>query len=146
MSNRKRVLILIFIMALSALLVSGITIFSLYQAAISEERERLVETAQSQARLIEAVARFDAASAKSDGSESARSTTLIKIIEAHMNYEQVRQDNGVHPCRTKGRFDHFFVHPPTWRPRKTKTDRFWFETCRANEASAIRAFWNIGRR
>jgi PAS domain S-box-containing protein len=75
-------------MALSALIVAGITIFSLYQAAISEERERLVETAQSQARLIEAVARFDAASAKSDGSESARAATLIKIIEAHMNYEQ----------------------------------------------------------
>jgi PAS domain S-box-containing protein len=41
-------------MALSCLIVAGITITSLYQAAISEGRERLVETAQSQARLIEA--------------------------------------------------------------------------------------------
>ena len=88
MSNRKRVLILIFIMALSALLAAGITIFSLYQAAISEERERLVETAQSHARLIEAVARFDAASGRSGGLESARSATLSQIIEAHQNYEQ----------------------------------------------------------
>ena len=88
MSNRKRVLILIWIMASSSLIVAGITIFSLYQAAISEERERLVETAQSQARLIEVVARFDAASAKSDGPESARAATLIKIIEAHSNYDQ----------------------------------------------------------
>ena len=88
MSNRKRVLILILIMALSSLFVAGITIFSLYQAAISEERERLVETAQSQARLIEAVARFDAASGNYDGPDSARAATLIKIIEAHMNYEQ----------------------------------------------------------
>ena len=88
MSNRKRVFLLIFIMALSALIVAGITIFSLYQAAISEERERLVETAQSQARLIEAVARFDAASGKYDGPESARAATQSQIIEAHMNYEQ----------------------------------------------------------
>ncbi len=88
MSNRKRVFILISIMALNALFVAGITIFSLYRAAISEERERLVETAQSQARLIEAVARFDAATGKSGGLESARSATLSQIIEAHQNYEQ----------------------------------------------------------
>ena len=88
MSNRKRVFLLIFIMALSALIVAGITIFSLYQTAISEERERLVETAQSQARLIEAVARFDAASGKYDDPESARAATQSQIIEAHMNYEQ----------------------------------------------------------
>ena len=88
MSNRRRVLILILIMALSAVFVAGITIFSLYQAAISEEKERLVETAQSQARLIEAVARFDAALAKSGGLENAKAATLSKIIEAHQNYEQ----------------------------------------------------------
>jgi len=75
-------------MALSTLFVAGITIFSLYQAAIGEQRERLVETAQSQARLIEAVARFDAASGKPDGTESAKAATLSQIIEAHQNYEQ----------------------------------------------------------
>jgi PAS domain S-box-containing protein len=88
MSNRKRVFFLILIMTLSSLFVAGITVFSLYRAAISEQRERLVETAQSQARLIEAIARFDAASVKSDGPESARAATLTKIIEAHLNYEQ----------------------------------------------------------
>ena len=88
MSNRKRVLILILIMALSSLMVAGITIFSLYQAAVSEQRERLVETAQSQARLIEAVARFGAAPDKSDGLQSTRTATLSQIIDAHENYEQ----------------------------------------------------------
>jgi len=87
MSNRKRVFILILIMALSSLFVAGITIFSLYKAAISEEKERLVETAQSQARLIEAVARFNAASGNYDGAESAKVATQSQIIEAHMNYE-----------------------------------------------------------
>ena len=88
MSNRKRVFILILIMALNALIVAGIAIFSLYRAAISEERERLVEIAQSQARLIEAVARFNAGSGKFGGLESARAATLSQITEAHQNYEQ----------------------------------------------------------
>ena len=88
MRERKRVLILILIMALSCLIVAGITILSLYQAAISEERERLVETAQSQARLIEAVARFDAIYSKSFPSGGARAATLSQIIDAHNRYEQ----------------------------------------------------------
>ena len=37
----------------------GTTIWFLYQAAFDEERARLVEIAQSQARSIEAVARFN---------------------------------------------------------------------------------------
>ncbi len=88
MSNRKRVLVLILIMALSSLTVAGITIYSLYQAAINEQRERLVETAQSQARLIEAVARYDAGYARSDRQKSAKAATLSQIIDAHQNYEQ----------------------------------------------------------
>ena len=88
MKERKRVLVLILIMAFSCLIVAGITILSLYQAAISEERERLVETAQSQARLIEAVARFDAIYSKSYAPGGARAATLSKINESHNNYEQ----------------------------------------------------------
>jgi PAS domain-containing protein len=88
MRERQRVLILILIMALSCLTVAGITIFSLYQAAISEERERLVETAQSQARLIEAVARYDAIYSKSYTPGGARAATLSQIIDAHKRYEQ----------------------------------------------------------
>ncbi len=75
-------------MALSSLVVAGITIFSLYQAAISEERERLVETAQSQACLIEAVAKFDATYSQSSVPGGARAATLSQITEAHKSYEQ----------------------------------------------------------
>jgi len=72
-------------MALSCLFVAGITITSLYQAAISEQRERLVETAQSQARLIEAVARFDEKYSK-DYPEGPEVATLSQIIDAHEHY------------------------------------------------------------
>ncbi len=88
MSERKRILILILIMAISCLIVAGITITLLYHAAISEERERLVETAQSQARLIEAVAKFNANYSKSYTPGGSRAATLNQIIEAHKKYEQ----------------------------------------------------------
>ena len=60
MNERKRVFFLVFIVAASTLIVAGVAVSMLYRAAFDEERARLIETAQSQARLIEAVARFDA--------------------------------------------------------------------------------------
>jgi len=73
-------------MATSSLIVAGITIFVLYRAAYEEERARLVETAQSQARLIEAIARFDAMYINEypGGWEDA---TLSQIIDAHDHYK-----------------------------------------------------------
>jgi len=88
MRERKRILLLVSIMASSTLIVVGITIGTLYRAAISEERDRLLETVQSQARLIEAVARFDAIYSKAAVSGGARAATLHQIVEAHQNYEQ----------------------------------------------------------
>ena len=50
---------LFLIMASAALLVSAISIVSLYNTAIEQHRLRLVETVKGQARLIEAIAMFD---------------------------------------------------------------------------------------
>ena len=85
MSERKRFLLLIIIMVTVSFIVVGITISKLYRAAFNENKARLVETAQSQARLIEAVARFDAKYSKGypGGSKSA---TLSQIIDARENY------------------------------------------------------------
>ena len=88
MRERNRIIFLIFIMAVSCILIAGTAMTLLYQAAISEERERLVETAQSQARLIEAVARFDAKHSHSYTPGGSRAATLNQIIEAHKQYEQ----------------------------------------------------------
>ena len=90
MGERKRLIFLIFIMTAVSLVVAGITIFVLYDTAFEEERERLVETAQSQARLIEAVARFDAARAKDDPASypgGPAVATLSQIIDAHAHYK-----------------------------------------------------------
>jgi PAS domain S-box-containing protein len=90
MGERKRLISLISIMTAVSLLVAGITVYLLYCTAFDEERARLVEIVQSQARLIEAVARFDSARARRDPASYPRGAavaTLSQIIDAHKNYK-----------------------------------------------------------
>jgi len=89
MSERKRFLLLIFIMATASVIVAGVTITMLYRTAFNEQQARLVETAQSQARLIEAVARFDKAHESRHPRsfpEGSTKATLSQIIDAHEHY------------------------------------------------------------
>mgnify|MGYP001824303067 CR=1 FL=1 len=86
MAERFRVLVLILIMAVGSLLVAATTIWILYGAAFDEEKSRLVEAAQSQARLIEAVARFDRVSS-ADYPGGWEAATLIQVDEAHREYQ-----------------------------------------------------------
>jgi len=85
MSEKNRVLMLILIMAIVALSAAGTTIALLYRAALEEESARLVETAHSQARLIEASARFDAVYGK-DYPGGPEAATLSQIVDAHEQY------------------------------------------------------------
>lgn len=59
MSPRKRFILLITIMVVIGLIVESITIIMLYRTAFDEQKENLRDIVTSQARLIEAVARFD---------------------------------------------------------------------------------------
>jgi serine phosphatase RsbU (regulator of sigma subunit)/PAS domain-containing protein len=86
MSERKRFLLLILIMTSVSLVVGGIAIVLLYRAALDESRQRLIETAESQARLIEAVARFDRVWSV-DYPEGWVSATLGQITDAHDRYK-----------------------------------------------------------
>ncbi|MBK1699797.1 PAS domain S-box protein [Thiococcus pfennigii] len=79
-------LLLTLIMAVIVVTVAGVAVLLLYQVAIAEERARLTETAQSQARLIEAVARFDRATSGNDPAAAAEAT-LAQIRDAHDGYE-----------------------------------------------------------
>ena len=82
MSERKSVFLLVMTMIASCLIIAVTTITILYTTAIKEERGRLIETAQSQARLIESIARFDGIYSK-DYPGGAKSATLSQIIDAH---------------------------------------------------------------
>ncbi len=86
MTERSRMFLLISIMITVSLVVVSGTLTVLYRAALDEERERLVETAQSQARLIEAVARFDAVYSK-DYPEGSVAATLSQIADSHQHYK-----------------------------------------------------------
>ena len=90
MGERKRLFLLVLIMTTVSLVVAGITIYVLYGTSFEQQRERLVEAAQSQARLIEAIARFDTARAKTNpefypGGPAV--ATLSQIIDAHGHYK-----------------------------------------------------------
>jgi len=89
MNERNRLFLLISIMVAASLIVVGITIKVLYDAAFSEEQARLVETAQSQARLIEAIARFDKIHQQKWHPDRGEPTeaTLSQIIDAHGKYK-----------------------------------------------------------
>ena len=88
LTEQKRIFLLILIMTLVALVVGGVSIAMLYQAAFTEEEARLTEAAQSQARLIEAVARFNEAHQKQWHPDVGvpKEYTLDQIRDAHKNY------------------------------------------------------------
>jgi hypothetical protein len=57
-----------------------------YRTARREQEARLIETARSQARLIEAIARFDTRQNPTD-QQRAKAATLSQIIDAHRHYQ-----------------------------------------------------------
>lgn len=85
MSPRMRILSLLLIMAAIVIVTEAITVGILYQTSIEEQLSRLQETAQSEARLIEAVARFDKIY-NINYPHSAKQATLDQIRDAHANY------------------------------------------------------------
>ncbi len=86
MEPRKRVLLLVLIMSVLVLATLVVSIGNLYRTAIEQESIRLVETAKSQARMIEAVAAFDKKYSQ-EYSLGTKQAVLSQIRGAHSNYE-----------------------------------------------------------
>ena len=102
MNERKRILFLILILAIVSLAIAGITNYILYEAAFAQNRERLIETAQSQVRLIEAVARFDAVHSKEDHPAGWEAATLSQFMDAHKRYKGFARTGEFTLARRKG--------------------------------------------
>jgi len=81
MSETKRLFFLVLVMTAVSSVIAGVAIGLLYQAAFEQQRRRLIAVAQTQARLIESVARFD--QKYSNYPAGARAATLSQINEAH---------------------------------------------------------------
>ncbi len=70
-------------LTLAGLIIASVTITLLYHTAFEEEAARLSEITQTQARLIEAVARFDQLYSADDHPQGSTGATLSQIIDAH---------------------------------------------------------------
>jgi hypothetical protein len=86
MNPRKRIILLILIMVVIVLGVEVIAITMLYRTAFKEQTDDLRDIVVSQARLIEAIARFDSRYSKTYPA-GANEATLSQIIDAHKNYK-----------------------------------------------------------
>ncbi|MFT6580450.1 MAG: PAS domain S-box-containing protein [Alphaproteobacteria bacterium] len=78
---------IILVMILIVLGVMSASIWVLYNTALNAERARLSEGAQSQARLIEAITRFNNQDNISKGPEHAFDATLTQVTDAHEKHK-----------------------------------------------------------
>ena len=90
MSARRRFFVLALIMVAACAMVMAVMTVMLYRHEIRKQREMLQVTVQSQARLIEAVARYDvktvATLRDADSGRDAFAATMSQIVDAHKCY------------------------------------------------------------
>ncbi|MBF0133224.1 MAG: PAS domain S-box protein [Magnetococcales bacterium] len=83
------ILLLVLIMALVGLIMSGISIAILYEVSFDQTKQRLEETVQSRARLMEAIARQEAVHLGEHGVSSMQQVveaTMAQIRDAHHHF------------------------------------------------------------
>ncbi len=80
--NRRRLASLIFLMGMVTLCSGGFAMYLLYATAFEEQQARLHDAVRNHARLIEAVARYDASRPGADR-DLAAANTLYQVIDAH---------------------------------------------------------------
>lgn len=87
--EKKRIYLLIIIFVSITFFSVAISVYAMYVAALDENRLRLTELAQNQARMIEAVSRFDEEhfATHSLSRELAWNASLGQFKEAHQNYQ-----------------------------------------------------------
>lgn len=86
----QRIYTLALIMASVSVTIAGAAIGILYRTALDEKRQDLIQTAQSQARLMEAVARYDRTHRPAGSPMSAHAAaedTISQIRDAHEHYK-----------------------------------------------------------
>lgn len=102
MTDRTRRLLLLLIGAGVTLLIVAIGTRLLYAAAFAQQRASLVQTARSQARLIEAMARFQAAHKEPDSGIQVETATLRQLVDAHQSQEGFGQTGEFTLARREG--------------------------------------------
>jgi signal transduction histidine kinase len=87
-TERARILLFsVGIMAVVSLSTAAVAIYILYQATLAVHGDRLNEMVQSGARLIEAIAHFDAEHSADDVPGGATQATLKQLADAHQGFK-----------------------------------------------------------
>lgn len=90
MREYKRVLLLVLIMTAVAVAIGGAAIMILYETALSEERQRLVNALNSQVRLIEAIARQEQRVERL--AADARAAALAQVLDAQAARKELKRE------------------------------------------------------
>ncbi len=88
MKEKERVFLLVLIMAAACLAVAGTTIAILYRTAFEEQRNVLETIAKNQARLLEEMARFDAARNR-ENAGGPEHGALNQVLNADMKFVNI---------------------------------------------------------
>jgi PAS domain S-box-containing protein len=101
MSERFRVLVIVLIMAVLSMTVTGSTIWFLYRAAFNQQRAGLVESAQSEARQIEAIAREEV---EHDGLDpgDVEAITIEQVQSALLAWDKSSQTGEITLAKRQG--------------------------------------------
>jgi len=86
-ADTKRLLVLILVMVGVAASSAGLGGWGLYRAALDEQRNWLYDLVKTQARMIEAVARFDAQFSQHDHPDGANFATINQMLDAYNRSE-----------------------------------------------------------
>lgn len=122
-SQSWRVLALIAIMVAVALAAAGIAIAALYLTAVNVERQRLVESARSQARWIESMVRFETLNSLLETNE-VEEKVLEQFYAAHEGYEAFGETGETVLARRNGDEIEFLMRHGT--ETRTSTGRVAF--------------------
>jgi PAS domain S-box-containing protein len=124
MSEKRRILLLAFIMAGACIAVAGTVIIMLYRVSFHEQREVLVAMAKSQARFIEAIAQFNDKFG-SDHPGGFEDATLDQIIEAHRQHKGIGETGEFTLAKREGNNIVFLLrhrHYDTDKPKPVRMD------------------------
>ncbi len=88
-NEQRKLVYVVMVLAVAALIVSAVAIFLLYRTAIESAHAQLSATVRSQARLIEAVGRYDLARGASASPNEIPDVTLGQIEDSFRRYEGI---------------------------------------------------------
>jgi PAS domain S-box-containing protein len=118
-SQSWRVLALIVILGAVALAAAGVAIAGLYLTAVDVERQRLIESAKSQARWLESMARYEIRDSLLDRA-GVEATVLDQFYAAHEGYESFGETGETVLARREGDMIAFLMRHRTEAVRPTE--------------------------